>query len=185
MPRKILVLPGDYIGPEIIAEAVKVLEVVNERHALGLELEYGLLGGAAIDEHGVPLPDQTLAQARAADAILLDAPCSASGIIRRHPDIRLLRKPEDIEQLARQQQRLLRELWPLLKPGGRMLYATCSIFRRENELQVKDFLQATPDCVEVPLSGHEWGLARPHGRQILPGIDDMDGFFYACLSKQA
>jgi 3-isopropylmalate dehydrogenase len=73
MPRKILVLPGDYIGPEIIAEAVKVLEVVNHRFELGLELEYGLLGGAALDAHGVPLPDETLASAREADAILLGA----------------------------------------------------------------------------------------------------------------
>jgi len=73
MPRKILVLPGDYIGPEIIAEAVKVLEVVDSRFKLDLELEYGLLGGAAIDVHGVPLPDETLDSARAADAILLGA----------------------------------------------------------------------------------------------------------------
>ena len=73
MPKKILVLPGDYIGPEIMAEAVKVLQSVDSRFGLDLELEYGLLGGAAIDEHGVPLPEETLARARAVDAILLGA----------------------------------------------------------------------------------------------------------------
>ncbi len=73
MSKKILILPGDYIGPEIMAEAVKVLDVVNRRFDLGLELEYGLLGGAAIDQHGVPLPDETLERARACDAILLGA----------------------------------------------------------------------------------------------------------------
>ena len=73
MSRKILVLPGDYIGPEIMAEAVKVLKSVDDRFNLDLELEYGLLGGAAIDEHGVPLPEETLVSARAADAILLGA----------------------------------------------------------------------------------------------------------------
>ena len=73
MSKKVLILPGDYIGPEIMAEAVKVLETVDARFGLGLELEYGLLGGAAIDEHGVPLPDETLARAREVDAILLGA----------------------------------------------------------------------------------------------------------------
>ena len=73
MSKKVLVLPGDYIGPEIMAEAVKVLEAVNRRFDLGIELEHGLLGGAAIDAHGVPLPDATLALAREADAILLGA----------------------------------------------------------------------------------------------------------------
>jgi 16S rRNA (cytosine967-C5)-methyltransferase len=118
------------------------------------------------------------------DRILLDAPCSASGIMRRHPDIRLLRRADDISRLAQQQARLLAALWPLLKPGGRMLYCTCSIFRQENESRIDEFLQATSDCVEVPLNTESWGQARPHGRQILPGFDDMDGFYYACLSKE-
>jgi len=119
------------------------------------------------------------------DRILLDAPCSASGIIRRHPDIRLLRRASDIPSLVAQQRRLLGKLWPLLKSGGLMLYCTCSIFRDENERQIEEFLQATPDCVEVPVDARHWGRSAGVGRQILPGFDDMDGFFYACLRKRA
>ena len=116
------------------------------------------------------------------DRILLDAPCSASGIIRRHPDIRLLRQVEDIAALARQQQRLLAALWPLLKPGGLLLYSTCSIFKQENEQQVQRFLQANDNCVEVAINSVQWGRRRPAGRQILPQ-PDMDGFYYALLQK--
>jgi 16S rRNA (cytosine967-C5)-methyltransferase len=123
------------------------------------------------------------------DRILLDAPCSASGIIRRHPDIRLLRRSEDVSDLVRQQRSLLKALWPLLKPGGRMLYSTCSIFKQENELQVADFLKARSDCVESKINSVQWGVKRPVGRQIFPGHErkdsDMDGFYYAVLEKQA
>ncbi len=119
------------------------------------------------------------------DRILLDAPCSASGIIRRHPDIRLLRRASDVASLVAQQRRLLGKLWPLLKSDGLMLYCTCSIFRDENERQIEEFLQATPDCVEVPVDAGHWGRSEGFGRQILPGFDDMDGFFYACLRKRA
>ncbi len=118
------------------------------------------------------------------DRILLDAPCSASGIIRRHPDIRILRKPEDIQQLVQQQKKLLDALWPLLIKGGRMLYSTCSIFRAENELQIADFCDRQPGCVELPLNAVQWGIQRPYGRQILPGFNDMDGFYYALLEKR-
>jgi 16S rRNA (cytosine967-C5)-methyltransferase len=116
------------------------------------------------------------------DRILLDAPCSASGIIRRHPDIRLLRKAGDIETLAQQQWRLLNALWPLLKPGGLLLYSTCSLFKQENEQQVQRFLQAQNKSMEVPLNSVQWGQKRPVGRQILPQTD-MDGFYYALLKK--
>ncbi len=118
------------------------------------------------------------------DRILLDAPCSASGIIRRHPDIRILRKPEDIPQLVRQQKKLLDALWPLLKKGGRMLYSTCSIFQAENELQIADFCDQKVGCVELPLNSVQWGIQRLYGRQILPGFNDMDGFYYALLEKR-
>lgn len=117
------------------------------------------------------------------DRILLDAPCSASGIIRRHPDIRLLRRPEDIAGLVMQQQQLLDSLWPLLKPGGRLLYTTCSIFKDENENQLSTFLRSQGDCVELQVNNVQWGLERPVGRQILPGFNDMDGFYYARLEK--
>lgn len=118
------------------------------------------------------------------DRILLDAPCSASGIIRRHPDIRLLRQAEDIDNLGQQQQRLLQAMWPLLKPGGLLLYSTCSIFKAENELQIEHFLHTQHSSVEVTLNTVQWGIERPLGRQILPGHDEMDGFYYACLQKQ-
>jgi 16S rRNA (cytosine967-C5)-methyltransferase len=118
------------------------------------------------------------------DRILLDAPCSASGIIRRHPDIRILRQPEDIPQLVLQQRVLLDALWPLVKQGGRMLYSTCSIFHAENELQIEDFSNRQADCIELPINSVQWGVQRPYGRQILPGFNDMDGFYYALLEKR-
>jgi 16S rRNA (cytosine967-C5)-methyltransferase len=118
------------------------------------------------------------------DRILLDAPCSASGIIRRHPDIRILRKPEDIPQLVTQQKQLLDALWPLLNEGGRMLYSTCSIFHAENELQIADFCSRQAGCVELPINAVQWGLQRSYGRQILPGFKNMDGFYYALLEKR-
>ena len=117
------------------------------------------------------------------DRILLDAPCSASGIIRRHPDIRLLRKASDIVGLVQQQQKLLDTLWPLLKPDGLMVYSTCSIFKDENEHQIERFISAQDNCVEQPLNTVQWGEKRPYGRQILSGTDEMDGFYYACLIK--
>ena len=117
------------------------------------------------------------------DRILLDAPCSASGIMRRHPDIRLLRKPSDIAGLAEQQKRLLKAMWGLLKPGGQLLYSTCSLFKEENERQIQAFIGSHDKCIELPLNNVQWGLQRPVGRQILPGIAEMDGFYYAVLEK--
>ncbi|MEK8018014.1 MAG: 16S rRNA (cytosine(967)-C(5))-methyltransferase RsmB [Candidatus Parabeggiatoa sp.] len=120
---------------------------------------------------------------QAFDRILLDVPCSGSGIIRRHPDIKYLRKPSDIKTLAAQQKRLLETLWPLLKPGGQLLYVTCSVFAEENHLQIKKFLADNKDAQEEILAVN-WGHALPNGRQILPGEDNLDGFYYACLSKK-
>lgn len=116
------------------------------------------------------------------DRILVDAPCSATGVIRRHPDIKVLRKPSDIAELADTQRRILEGVWPLLVPGGRLLYATCSVLRRENEEQVGAFLKAHPDAVEIPITA-AWGTPVNHGRQILTGDRNMDGFYYACLEK--
>lgn len=118
------------------------------------------------------------------DRILLDAPCSASGIIRRHPDIRILRQAEDIPKLVKQQRDLLDAVWPLLKTGGRMLYSTCSIFQSENECQIADFISRQPDCIELGINAVQWGHSRQYGRQILPGFDNMDGFYYALLEKR-
>ena len=117
------------------------------------------------------------------DRILLDAPCSATGVIRRHPDIKLHRRAGDIAQLAAEQRRLLDALWPLLAQGGRMVYATCSLLREENQRVVADFLSAHAEAravaVELPV-GHEAGP----GRQILPGDGGLDGMFYAVIAKR-
>jgi 16S rRNA (cytosine967-C5)-methyltransferase len=119
---------------------------------------------------------------RSYDRILLDAPCSATGVIRRHPDIKSLRKATDIPELVAEQARLLEALWPLLKPGGMLVYATCSILPEENADQVQRFLAAHSDAVERPIVA-DWGRPMAAGRQILPGEDDMDGFFYACIAR--
>lgn len=114
------------------------------------------------------------------DRILIDAPCTGSGVIRRHPDIKLLRKPHDIDQLAQQQQALLDNLWPLLKPDGLMVYTTCSAFKQENELQIEAFLQRQPEAKEhVPVRAPARRVS--FGYQLLPGDNDLDGFYYACL----
>ncbi len=123
------------------------------------------------------------------DRILLDAPCSALGVIRRHPDIKLLRRAEDIGQLQVLQKSILQAVWPLLEPGGQLLYATCSILKQENERQVQAFLEEHADAVELPLlpssslGAAGWGTAGVCGRQILTGDSVMDGFYYARLSK--
>jgi 16S rRNA (cytosine967-C5)-methyltransferase len=109
--------------------------------------------------------------------ILLDAPCSAFGVIRRHPDIKVLRRLEDVRQVSVAQRRLLRALWPLLAAGGKMLYATCTITATETTAQISGFLEETPGA---ELAGSGPGL----GRQILPGEANADGFYYACINKK-
>jgi len=117
------------------------------------------------------------------DRILLDVPCSATGVIRRHPDIKWLRREEDIAQLAQLQSQILDAIWPLLKPGGLMLYATCSLLPDENEQQVSQFLARTDDAAERPIKA-SWGHAKTVGRQTLPGEAMMDGFYYATLERR-
>ncbi len=122
------------------------------------------------------------------NGILLDAPCSASGVIRRHPDIKLLRRESDLEGLSALQESLLRALWPLLVPGGRLLYVTCSVFAAENEEVVGRFFKDHGDAFEndVLPNNNIRDLMRRMvcGYQILPGTADMDGFYYACLEKK-
>lgn len=121
---------------------------------------------------------------RSFDRILIDAPCSGSGVIRRHPDIKLLRQSRDIDELGRLQQRLLRALWPLLRRGGKLLYATCSILPEENAEQMQRFLAVHDDAVAETVDLH-CGKALSVGRQILPGEQGMDGFYYARISKRS
>jgi len=116
------------------------------------------------------------------DRILLDAPCSATGVIRRHPDIKLLRRETDIVSLVKTQSAMLDALWATLKPNGCILYATCSILPEENTLQIQSFLARQTDAVEIVIKS-SWGMAQQVGRQILPGQQDMDGFYYALLKK--
>ncbi len=116
--------------------------------------------------------------------ILLDTPCSATGVIRRHPEIKWLRNSEQVEAAVQTQAALLAALWPLLEIGGTLVYATCSLLKRENSQQIHQFLeQHTDAAVEIPAV--EWGMVEPFGRQILPGEAQMDGFFYAVLRKSS
>jgi 16S rRNA (cytosine967-C5)-methyltransferase len=116
------------------------------------------------------------------ERILLDAPCSATGVIRRHPDIKLLRNHADIANLQQQQQRILTALWPLLATGGKLLYATCSILPEENTQQIANFLAHHQDAKIVHIDA-SWGIACQYGLQILSGQHHMDGFYYALLEK--
>jgi len=115
------------------------------------------------------------------DKILLDAPCSATGVIRRHPDIKLLRKPKDITALVALQKDILNNLWQMLKPGGTLLYATCSILKAENEFQIADFLHSHDDASEIKID-LDWGVKAVIGKQQLP-THEFDGFYYAKVRK--
>jgi 16S rRNA (cytosine967-C5)-methyltransferase len=114
------------------------------------------------------------------DRILIDAPCSGTGVIRRHPDIKTLRRLSDIDSLVEKQQLLLEKLWPLLNTDGLLIYTTCSIIKQENEQQIINFLNRHPDAEEYKLNP-EPATRRPAGYQRLPGENQQDGFFYACL----
>lgn len=116
------------------------------------------------------------------DHVLLDSPCTGSGVIRRHPDIKLLRQPHDVAAAAKEQRHLIRTLWPMVKPGGTLLYVTCSIFLEENVDIIKEFLSTHADAKEQKIT-KEWGLECEVGRQVLPGMHNMDGFYYAHLVK--
>lgn len=116
------------------------------------------------------------------DAVLLDAPCSATGIVRRQPDVLLHRRVEDIDALCALQARLLDATWRSVRAGGQLLYATCSVLKRENQVQIDAFLARTPDARADPLP-ESFGHTSGHGRQRLPGEQECDGFFYARLLK--
>jgi 16S rRNA (cytosine967-C5)-methyltransferase len=134
----------------------------------------GLAGARLV--HGDAREPEAWSDGARFDRILVDAPCSAAGVIRRHPDIKVLRRAGDPIELARDQARLLDALWPLLSPGGRLVYATCSVLRCENFGVIEAFAARTPDAELAAFGGEEHF-------QVLPGQANMDGFYYACLSK--
>lgn len=164
----------ELLALDIDAERLRRVEQNLQRGGLSAELH-------AVDAAGIG----TLPWARAGfDRILVDAPCSTTGVLRRHPDIRLLRRAADIASLARRQREILDAMWALLRPGGRMLYCTCSLLPEENAGQIDAFLarHAEAQVVELPVVP---GIRSGQGVQLLPGIDDTDGFFYAAVSKPA
>jgi 16S rRNA (cytosine967-C5)-methyltransferase len=118
------------------------------------------------------------------DVILLDAPCSGTGVIRRHPDIKRLRRPSDIPAMAKLQAQMIDNLWRLLRPGGTLLYATCSLLPEENAEQVQAFLSRRPEARDTTPTDVAWGRPVTVGRQLLPAQESHDGFFYARLVKR-
>ncbi len=164
-------------GVELTALDIDASRLERVRENLQrLQLEAEVVAGDAAE------PEGEWSQIRY-DRILLDVPCSATGVIRRHPDIKLLRRRSDLSTLSELQARILKNIWPMLKPGGILLYATCSLIPRENEQQVERFLAEHEEARERPIEA-SWGHARSVGRQTLPGEDHMDGFYYACLEKR-
>ncbi|MFI4963539.1 MAG: 16S rRNA (cytosine(967)-C(5))-methyltransferase, partial [Legionellales bacterium] len=164
---------GACIALDVDAKRLKRVAENLER----LQLQATLLQGDA-------QAPETWWDGRLFDRILLDAPCSAIGVIRRHSDIKLLRTDEEVLAAVALQKKLLHSLWPLLAPGGLMVYATCSVLSAENERQIARFVETHSDCKAIQ-SDWNWGRPTGHGQQILPGEEGMDGFFYSVLVKHA
>jgi 16S rRNA (cytosine967-C5)-methyltransferase len=142
----------------------------------------GLAGGTAVVGDG--LAPAGWWDGRPFDRILVDAPCSGTGVIRRHPDIKLLRRPDDIPRLAARQGELLDRLWPLLAPGGLLLYVTCSVLAAENAGVAAAFVARTPAARAVdPEAARPFGRPAGPGVQVLPGPGATDGFYYALMSR--
>lgn len=170
-----------------------ILELADDLDVTAMDADADRLARVRENLDRLGLPAQLLAgdaaqppaawRDRPFDRILVDAPCSATGVMRRHPDIRLLRRHADIAALAERQAAILDALWPCLRPGGRLLYATCSLMPAENEEQVTWFLERHADARNIELTG-TWGHPRSVGRQTLPGEHTMDGFYYALVEKK-
>ena len=158
---------------DLSAERLRLVESNLQRLGLGAQL----IAGDATE------PEQWW-DGRPFDRILIDAPCSATGVIRRHPDIKFLRRAADLPALATRQRLLLEKLLPLLRPGGRLLYSTCSLLHAENSAVVSRFLAAHPEVCELRLPGDLPGAAGSTGpgRQLLPGAAGTDGFYYALMA---
>jgi 16S rRNA (cytosine967-C5)-methyltransferase len=155
-------------------EPLRMQRVQQNLDRLGLHAE--LIVGDATDTQG-------WWDGRMFDRILVDAPCSASGVIRRHPDIKSLRHADDLDSLTKIQQQILLQALSMLKPGGELLYVTCSVLKRENEQQIAQLMSVREEAVEIDID-ETWGNPCAHGRQLLPGDMDGDGFYYARLKKQ-
>jgi len=152
----------------------KRLGLINDTLArLALKAEVKCADASAVDDWW---------DGRQFDRILLDAPCSATGVIRRNPDIKIHRTFDDIYAVVETQKKLLNQLWPLLKPGGILLYATCSIIKNENEKQTEQFIDSHSDAVEEKINV-DWGRKCQVGIQVLPGDHQMDGFYYCKIKK--
>jgi 16S rRNA (cytosine967-C5)-methyltransferase len=160
------------VGLDIDQQRLQKVEQNLER----LQLQASLISGDAAE----PL---TWWDNQPFDRILLDAPCSATGVIRRNPDIKLHRQPSDIVKLAKLQRKILDALWQTLKPNGRLVYATCSILPEENEKIVASFCEQQQDARHVVIDAR-WGTARPYGRQLFPQPEGHDGFYYAVIEKK-
>jgi 16S rRNA (cytosine967-C5)-methyltransferase len=155
-------------------EPLRMQRVKQNLDRLGLHAK--LIVGDATDTQG-------WWDGRMFDRILVDAPCSASGVIRRHPDIKSLRHADDLDSLTKIQQQILLQALSMLKPGGELLYVTCSVLKRENEQQIAQLMSVREEAVEIDID-ETWGNPCAHGRQLLPGDMDGDGFYYARLKKQ-
>ena len=175
--------PGGKTCHLLEAENVNVLAVELEQRRIGrMQENLQRMGLAAqIICADASEPDQWW-DGQAFDRILLDAPCSATGVIRRNPDIKMLRTSEDILELVQLQLKLLNNLWPLLKPGGYLLYATCSVLRQENDRLVARFLKQQKQAQHCVIEA-DWGIKMEVGRQLLPDPTSHDGFYYAKLYK--
>ena len=163
----------DLVALDIAADRLERVKENADRLGAGLQL----ISGSAVSPEdwwdGKPF-----------DRILVDAPCSGTGVIRRHPDIKVLRQSKDARTFPVFQREILNQLWPLLSPGGRMIYATCSVFPEENEALVQSWLASRDDAqtapLECPLSNAK---SLNYGVQILPSATGSDGFYYAAILK--
>lgn len=154
-------------------DPARLLRVRDNLDRLGLDAE--LVEADAVDAAAAMAGQQF-------DRILVDAPCSATGVIRRHPDIKLLRKARDLAGFAARQREILDGVWLCLRPGGRLLYVTCSVLPAENETVIASFLSAHDNAREIPLP--DIGSACVHGLQVLPRRDGPDGLYFALLEKR-
>jgi 16S rRNA (cytosine967-C5)-methyltransferase len=156
-------------------EPHRAVRIDENLRRLGLEAQVSIADAGDLDAWW---------DGEAFDRILLDAPCSATGVLRRHPDIRILRRKADIQTLSELQLTILEKVWTTLKPGGKLLYATCSVLKAENEQTIATFLKKADDAVEEAIIA-SWGAAAQHGRQLFPVDGGHDGFYYCLLQKRA